>query len=172
MIFISSVEENKAILIKVIYQNLRQETIQVRLPDWSFMNLANNDTIRLLLTRKYTSKGIRQMIWESGLSILNQTTNDFEDPKFGIDLFLVSPDSTNLELARIQELIDRLRNQGVTVDLAREQVARDLADRASSDPTMKDKLIKWAQSLAEATVSDVVKGVVKLAIRLAGIPLP
>jgi uncharacterized SAM-dependent methyltransferase len=172
LVFTASVEEHKAILIKVIYQNFMQETIQVRLPDWSFMNFANNDTIRLHLTRKYTSQGIRQMIWESGLSIINQTTNDFEDSNFGISLFLVSPDSTNLELIRIQELIDRLRNQGVTVDLAQDRVAKELADRASSDPTMRDKLTKWAQSLAEATVSDVVKGVVKLAIRLAGIPLP
>jgi hypothetical protein len=112
------------------------------------------------------------MIWESGLSIINQTSNNFEDPKFGIELILVSPDSTNQELNRIQELIDNLHAQGVTVDLARDRVAKDIANRASSDPKMKDKLIKWAGSLAEATVSDVVKGVVKLAIRLAGIPLP
>jgi hypothetical protein len=37
---------------------------------------------------------------------------------------------------------------------------------------MKDKLVKWGQSLGSATVSDVVKAAVKLAIRSAGIPLP
>ena len=73
---------------------------------------------------------------------------------------------------QIQDLIEQLQKRGMTVDTAQEQVATDIATQAQNNPTMKDKLLKWGQSLGDATVSDVVKGAVKLAIRSAGIPLP
>jgi HEAT repeats len=73
---------------------------------------------------------------------------------------------------QIQDLIEQLQKQGMPVDVAQEQVAKGMATHVESNPTMKDKLVKWGQSLGDATVSDVVKGVVKLAIRSAGIPLP
>ena len=72
----------------------------------------------------------------------------------------------------IQDLIDQLQRHGATVDVAQDQVAQDIATQAQSNSTIKEKLLKWGQSLGDATVSDVVKGVVKLAIRSAGIPLP
>ena len=74
--------------------------------------------------------------------------------------------------SQIQDLLDRLQQQGMTVDAACDRVANDMADRAQNDPTMKAKLIKWGQSLGNATASDVIKGIVKLAIRSAGLPLP
>jgi uncharacterized protein YjbI with pentapeptide repeats len=74
--------------------------------------------------------------------------------------------------AQIQDIIDQLQKQGITVEVAQKQVARDMATQAQHDPTVKDKLVKWGQSLGDAAVSDVIKGVVKLAIRSAGIPLP
>ncbi|MBO3458478.1 pentapeptide repeat-containing protein [Aetokthonos hydrillicola Thurmond2011] len=74
--------------------------------------------------------------------------------------------------AQIQDLIENLQRRGVNVDVAQEEVARDIATQAQNDPTIKDKLVRWGQSLGDATVSDVVKGAVKLAIRSAGIPLP
>jgi len=75
-------------------------------------------------------------------------------------------------VVQIQELLERLQKGGMTVDAAQQQVARDIAVQVQTDPTMKDKLLKWGQSLGDATVSDVVKGAVKLAIRSAGLPLP
>jgi hypothetical protein len=74
--------------------------------------------------------------------------------------------------AQIQDLVEQLQKRGTTVDVAQERVAQDIATQAQNNPTMKDKLLKWGQSLGDATVSDVVKGAVKLAIRSAGIPLP
>lgn len=74
--------------------------------------------------------------------------------------------------SQIQDLIGQLQKQGTTIDVAQEQVAKDMAIQTQNNPTMKDKLLKWGQSLGDATVSDVVKGTVKLAIRSAGIPLP
>lgn len=73
---------------------------------------------------------------------------------------------------QIQDLIEQLQKKGVTVDVAQEQVAKDIATQAQTNATVKAKLLKWGQSLGDATVSDVVKGTVKLAIRSAGIPLP
>ena len=73
---------------------------------------------------------------------------------------------------QIQDLIEQLKNRGMTDDVAQEQVAKDIANQAQKNSTVKDKLVKWGQSLGDATVSDVVKGAVKLAIRSAGIPLP
>jgi hypothetical protein len=74
--------------------------------------------------------------------------------------------------SQIQDLIEQLQRRGVTVDVAQTQVAENIATQAKNDSTIKEKLAKWGQSLGDATVSDVVKGVVKLAIRSAGIPLP
>lgn len=74
--------------------------------------------------------------------------------------------------SQIQDLIEQLQKQGVTVNVAQEQVANEMATEAKKDPEMMNKLINWVQSLANTTVSDVVKGSVKLAIRSAGIPLP
>ncbi|HBE34044.1 MAG TPA: hypothetical protein DDW76_37515 [Cyanobacteria bacterium UBA11369] len=98
LIFQSSVEDNKAILIKVIYQNSTKETIRVMLPDWSYTDFLSNDTIRLLLTRKYTCTGIEKIISESGLAIVDRKNTSFENDyntKFGMDLLLVNRPSSN-----------------------------------------------------------------------------
>jgi len=74
--------------------------------------------------------------------------------------------------SQIQELLDTLQQKGVSRDVAETQVAQDMANQAQNDPTLKNKLIKWGQSLGNATVTDVAKGVVKMALRSAGLPLP
>jgi len=73
---------------------------------------------------------------------------------------------------QIQTLIEQLQHQGVNIDVAQKEVATELATQARDNQTMRAKLMKWGQSLGDATVSDVVKGTVKLAIRSAGFPLP
>jgi hypothetical protein len=78
----------------------------------------------------------------------------------------------NSAAIQIQDLIEQLQKRGVTVDIAQEHIAKDIATQAQTNSTVKTKLLKWGQSLGDATVSDVVKGAVKLAIRSAGIPLP
>lgn len=74
--------------------------------------------------------------------------------------------------SQIQSLLEKLQQQGITVDVAQEKVAKDIVNQANNNPKMKEKLISWGQSLGNATITDVVKGAVKLAIRSAGIPLP
>ena len=87
------------------------------------------------------------------------------------DYFSMSQDLTQAA-SQIQDLIEQLQKRGETIDFAQEQVAKDMADQAKTNSSVKDKLLKWGQSVGDATVSDVVKGAVKLAIRSAGIPLP
>jgi hypothetical protein len=74
--------------------------------------------------------------------------------------------------AQIQEVIEQLQKGGVSFQIAKEQVANDIANQVHDNPSDRDKLVKWGQSLGDSVISDVVKGVVKLAIRFAGIPLP
>jgi hypothetical protein len=89
------------------------------------------------------------------------------------DKFNLTPNQNLAEAAaQIQALLQQLQQQGLTVDESQAQVAQDVADQAKSDPNVKEKLLKWGQSLGSATVTDVVKGVVKLALRSAGLPLP
>lgn len=73
--------------------------------------------------------------------------------------------------SQIQDLLDQLRQHGVVENAAQKQVATDLASEAKKDPNVREKLQKWGESLASTTVSDVVKGIVKLACKSAGIPL-
>jgi hypothetical protein len=74
--------------------------------------------------------------------------------------------------ARIKSSIDHLQQQGKTSEDAQSQVGKDIEIQARNNPIINEKLLKWGQSLGAATVSDVVKGLVKLAIRSAGVPLP
>jgi uncharacterized protein YjbI with pentapeptide repeats len=78
--------------------------------------------------------------------------------------------------AQIQELLTQLQKTGVTVETAQEQVATDLATQAKSNPTVMGKLVGWGQAMAnkagETTLSEVVKTVLSLSLKAAGIPLP
>jgi transcriptional regulator with XRE-family HTH domain len=77
---------------------------------------------------------------------------------------------------QIQELLQQLEGQGVSVEDAKQQAASDLAKQAEANPTIMGKLVKWGQSLADTagktTVSEATKGVVKLALQMSGISLP
>jgi hypothetical protein len=79
-------------------------------------------------------------------------------------------------IPQIQELVEELKKQGLTTEVAKEKVAKDIATQAQSDPTKKENLIKWGQALTDKTVSTVVtdvgKEIIKSAIRLTGFPLP
>jgi len=77
---------------------------------------------------------------------------------------------------RIQELLQQLQGQDISIEDAKQQAASDLAKQAEADPTVMAKLVKWGQSLADTasktTVSEAAKSVVKLALQMSGIPLP
>jgi len=77
---------------------------------------------------------------------------------------------------QIQELLQQLEGQGVSIEDAKQQAASELAKQVKVNPTIRENLVKWGQSLADTagktTVSEAVKGVIKLAAQMSGIPLP
>jgi transcriptional regulator with XRE-family HTH domain len=77
---------------------------------------------------------------------------------------------------QIQELLQQLEGQGVSIEDAKQQAASELAKQVKANPTIRENLVKWGQSLADTagktTVSEAVKGVIKLAAQMSGIPLP
>lgn len=87
------------------------------------------------------------------------------------DYFNMSQDLTQAA-SQIQNLIKKNEQLEMNTDLAQRKVGEDLARQVQDDPNLKEKLRKWGQSLGDATVSEVVKETVKLALRSAGILLP
>jgi transcriptional regulator with XRE-family HTH domain len=77
---------------------------------------------------------------------------------------------------QIQELLQQLEEQGISIENAKQQAASDLAKQAEANPTVMGKLVKWGQSLAytpgKTTVSEAEKGVIEFALHKSGIPLP
>nr|WP_263971087.1 pentapeptide repeat-containing protein [Leptolyngbya sp. NIES-2104] len=74
---------------------------------------------------------------------------------------------------QIQNLLQQLQNQGVTVEAAQQQVATDMAKQAKSNPAMMGKLVLWGKAMAnkasETTVSEAAKVVFTLALKAAGL---
>lgn len=78
--------------------------------------------------------------------------------------------------AQIQQLLNQLQSQGYSKTEAQEQVANDWANEAKNDPKAKSKMVKLGQYVRDAATSSVIGEatveVIKLALRLSGIPLP
>lgn len=94
--FEALIEADKAILIKILYRNLTGNKIQVMLPDRSFMDFEDQDTIRLLLTRKYAELGIKKSISDSNLVLVDRLHTELAPRyrnRFGMDLILLAPHS-------------------------------------------------------------------------------
>jgi arginine deiminase len=78
----------------------------------------------------------------------------------------------NQAAPHIEELVNELQNKGFATDVAQQKAAKEIVVQVQQNRTMKDNLKNWALSLADATISHVVKGTVKIALQSAGIPLP
>ncbi|MBW4610680.1 MAG: hypothetical protein KME22_26575 [Hassallia sp. WJT32-NPBG1] len=78
--------------------------------------------------------------------------------------------------AQIQQLLTQLQCQGYSPTDAQQKVANDWANKAKNDPKAKGKLIKLGQYMRDAAANGVIGEtaveVIKLALRLSGIPLP
>ena len=77
---------------------------------------------------------------------------------------------------QIHELLQQLQNQDISVEDATQKAASDLAKQAKENPTLMGKLVNWGKSLSgtaeKEVVSEVAKGVIKLALQMLGIPIP
>ena len=68
---------------------------------------------------------------------------------------------------KIQQLLDQLQEtNGVTLEVAQQQTAKDLATKAQNDPSLKNRLIQLGKFIGENSaktiVSEGAKGVIKL----------
>lgn len=93
--FIGEIEQDKAIRIKALYRNGTGTSFKITLPDSSKVDFSAEDTIRLYLTRKYTSKGIEALLSACGLSPLSRERSRFDlgQSRFnsGTELMLLTP---------------------------------------------------------------------------------
>lgn len=82
--------------------------------------------------------------------------------------------SQDIELANIsiEQLIKKLQDRGLEIAEIKKQIASDLAEQAKNNPVLQEKLARWGQSLGSEVVGDVMKEIVKLAIRSIGVPIP
>lgn len=78
--------------------------------------------------------------------------------------------------AQIQQLLAQLQSQGYSATDAQQKVAHDWVDEAHSDPKAMSKMVKLGKYVRDAATSSVIGEatveVIKLALRLSGIPLP
>src|SRR6266700_646797 len=91
--FDDSIDADRAIQIKVLYQNKTGSSTKILLPDRSEIEFPVEDTIRLYLTRKYTSQGIGALLDECGFLPLTQELSTFSSAyssyNFGMSAMLL-----------------------------------------------------------------------------------
>jgi uncharacterized SAM-dependent methyltransferase len=95
LVFQGSVEEEKSLLVKVMYQNQTGRPVRLTLlPNRTSVWLPAGDTIRLCLTRKYMATGLKTVLSDCDLDELASThsyfVGDRAGPRFGMSLVLVA----------------------------------------------------------------------------------
>lgn len=94
VLFRGSVEGDRALQVKVIYQNRTGADLRFILPDRNKVAFPDRDTIRLYLSRKYTRRGLEAMLTAANVKKLQGIHSGFtqqRSPKsFGTDLLLLS----------------------------------------------------------------------------------
>jgi uncharacterized SAM-dependent methyltransferase len=95
--FVGSIEDEKSLRIKVMYQNLTGGSVRFTLlSNRTSVLLPAGDTIRLYLTRKYSDTGLKRLLTDCQMDELAATHSQFigdrKGPQFGMKLMLVSAD--------------------------------------------------------------------------------
>jgi L-histidine Nalpha-methyltransferase len=87
-----SVEGERAIRVKVVYQNRTGDDLRIVLPDRTRVGFPDRDTIRLYLTRKYLPRELDKMLANLGMRKLHGIHSGFTSQRsprvFGTDLVL------------------------------------------------------------------------------------
>lgn len=90
-----SVEDDRALKVKVVYRNRTGEQVLLTLPDRSGVEFPDGDTIRLLTTRKYSAAGLDKLLADAGAAEVTRTSSGlhsgFGETGFGMDLVLLRP---------------------------------------------------------------------------------
>lgn len=95
LVFTGSVEDEKSLLVRVMYQNQTGQPMRFTLlPNRTSVSLPAGDTIRLYLTRKYVATGLKALLAGCRLTELAATHSHFvgdrAQSRFGMDLRLVA----------------------------------------------------------------------------------
>ena len=103
VLFQGSVEEERALLVKIIYQNRTGREIRLTLPDRTNVSFPQEDTVRLCISRKYAQHHLDSLLAESGVHKLGGSHFDFggmqSGLQFGMDLLVLTtgPDPARSE---------------------------------------------------------------------------
>jgi L-histidine N-alpha-methyltransferase len=94
VLYRGAVEGDRALMVKVIYQNRTGGDLRFMLPDRSKVAFPDRDTIRLYLSRKYARHGLDEMLSALGIQKLHGIRSGFaaqRSPRsFGTDLLLLA----------------------------------------------------------------------------------
>lgn len=94
VLYRGSVEGDRALLVKVIYQNRTGADLRFMLPDRTKVAFPDRDTIRLYLSRKYVRRKLDGMLAKLGIQKLQGIHSGFTTQRsrrgFGTDLMLLT----------------------------------------------------------------------------------
>jgi uncharacterized SAM-dependent methyltransferase len=94
VLFHGTAEQDRAVLVKVTYQNQTGRTIRMVLPDRTDIPFRSSDTIRLYVSRKYSKGGLDGLLADSDLVKLHGTQSNLATsrggPGFGMDLLVLA----------------------------------------------------------------------------------
>ncbi|HEY0474094.1 MAG TPA: L-histidine N(alpha)-methyltransferase [Kribbella sp.] len=97
--FIGEVEDDDALLVKILWQNDTDAQISMGLPDHTEVLLPVGDTIRLYTTRKYSTTRLKKLTTACNLTPVEAIQSQFRYTRhpnpFGLELLLLAPESAN-----------------------------------------------------------------------------
>ncbi|MER7244310.1 L-histidine N(alpha)-methyltransferase [Kribbella sp. NPDC000426] len=95
--FIGEVEDEDALLVKILWQNDTDAEIRMELPDHTEVVLPIGDTIRLYTTRKYSTTRLKRLTEACQLTPVEAIQSQFRYTRrpnpFGLELLLLAPDA-------------------------------------------------------------------------------
>lgn len=97
--FRGEVEDNDALLVKIVWQNTTDAPITMGLPDHTQVVLEPDDTILLYTTRKFSTERLKKLTAECGLVAVEHAHSGFRYTRrpnpFGLDLLLLAKGTAN-----------------------------------------------------------------------------
>lgn len=110
LLFQGCVEGERALSMKVIYQNKTGRDIRITLPDRTSVPFPQQDTIHLWVDRKYAHDSLGSLLAESGVHKLHSSHLYFggahDSIQFGMDLLLLrgGSETARPERSRVEEI--------------------------------------------------------------------
>jgi len=95
--FVGEVEDDDALLVKILWQNDTGDEVRMELPDHTEVVLPIGDTIRLYTTRKYSTTRLKRLTEACKLTPVEAIQSQFRYTRrpnpFGLELLLLAPDA-------------------------------------------------------------------------------